>query len=311
MAAKLDGKLVSATVRAALARRVQSASSDPPRLALIRVGEDPASQVYVAGKEKAAAEIGIASTTLVLSETTSEQELVARVREANGDRAVHGILVQLPLPPQIRPEAAAEAVDPAKDVDGLHPYNLGRLAQGRPALIPCTPLGVLMLLRYYRIPTAGARVCVLGRSQIVGRPAALLLGLKAEWADATVTSVHSRSRDLAAITREADILVAAIGSPRFVRADMVRPGAAVVDVGIHRWDDPARPGKSRLCGDVDAAQVEPVAGWLSPVPGGVGLMTVAMLLANTVEAWERARSGPGDPVWRTLLDLAADGSAGE
>ena len=309
MAVKLDGRLVAERVRAELIRRVRAGSPERPRLVLIRVGEDPGSQVYVTGKERASAEVGIDSMTLVLPAGIREEELVARVREANGDPSVHGILVQLPLPPPLRPEAVIEAIDPAKDVDGLHPYNLGRLAQGRPAIIPCTPLGVLVLLRYFGLRTAGLRVCVLGRSSIVGRPAALLMGLKAEWADATVTSVHSRSEGLSALTREADILVAAIGQPRFVRGAMIKPGAAVVDVGIHRRDDPARPGKTRLCGDVDAAEAEAVAGWLSPVPGGVGPMTVAMLLANTVEAWERTRGAVAGPLWRDLLSLQDGASA--
>jgi len=309
MAERLDGRVVAEAIRAELKRRVAAAAGPglgpSPGLVLFRVGEDPASQVYVSGKDKAAGEIGIDSKVVVLPEGAAEGELLARVAEANRDPAVHGILVQLPLPPQIRPEAAAEAVDPQKDVDGLHPWNQGRLALGRPALVPATPLGVLTLLHYHRVPLAGARACVLGRSAIVGRPLSLLLGLKEDWADATVISAHSRTRDLAALTREADVLIAAIGRPRHVTAEFVKPGAAVVDVGIHRVADPTHPKGERLVGDVDAASVAPVAGWLSPVPGGVGPLTVALMLANTVEAWERSRGAAGRPVWQAVAGLPA------
>jgi methylenetetrahydrofolate dehydrogenase (NADP+)/methenyltetrahydrofolate cyclohydrolase len=275
------------------------------------VGEDPASRSYVKGKNKAAGEAGIDSRVEVLPESTPERDLLARLAEANRDPALHGLLVQLPLPPQIRAEAVADAIDPAKDVDGLHPYNQGRLAQGRPGIIPCTPLGILTLLHFHAVSVAGARVAVLGRSAIVGRPASLLFSLKAPWADATVTTAHSRSRDLPAIAREADVLIAAIGRPRLVTADWVRPGAAVVDVGIHRIADPERPGEGRLVGDVDPESVDPVAAWLSPVPGGVGPLTVAMLLANTVAAWERGRGSARPPAWMAVAGVAGDGPAGD
>lgn len=252
------------------------------------------------GKEKAAAEVGIASTVRVFPETMREEELLRILRQANQDPSVHGMLVQLPLPVQIRPEAVAEAIAPEKDVDGLHPFNQGRLALGRPAIVPCTPLGILALLHRYRVPLRGRRVVVVGRSTIVGRPVALLLSLKAEWADATVTSCHSRSEDLAALTREAEVLIAALGRPRAITGEMIRPGAAVIDVGIHRLDDPARPGKTRLVGDVDEESVAPKAGWLSPVPGGVGPLTVAMLMANTLEACERSLGLPPAPIWERV-----------
>jgi methylenetetrahydrofolate dehydrogenase (NADP+)/methenyltetrahydrofolate cyclohydrolase len=307
MAQRLDGRMVAEEIRAELRRRVSASAPDRPGLLLLRVGEDPASQIYVKGKDKAAAEVGIDSRVEVLPESTPEADLLARVAGANRDPRVHGLLVQLPLPPTIRPEAVAEAIDPEKDVDGLHPWNQGRLALGRPAIVPCTPLGILTLLHRYRIVVAGARVVVLGRSAIVGRPVSLLLGLKAPWADATVTSAHSRSRELAAVTREADIVVAAIGRPRFVTGEMVRPGAAVVDVGIHRLPASGSSGEGKLVGDVDAASVDPVAAWLSPVPGGVGPLTVAMLLANTVDVWERRAGRASVPAWMTVAGISPGG----
>lgn len=311
MAERLEGRALAEAVRSRVQERVKSGlragAGKPPGLLMIRVGEDSASVSYVRGKEKAAAETGIDSRVEVLAESTSEEALLARIAEANRDPFVHGLLVQLPLPAQIRPEAASEAVDPAKDVDGLHPYNLGRLALGRPSIVPCTPLGILALLHAGRVPLAGARVVVLGRSQIVGRPLSLLLGLKAGWADATVTTAHSRSRDLAGIAREADILVAAMGRPLAVTKEMVKPGATVIDVGIHRIADPAAPKGARMVGDVDAAGVEAVAGRLSPVPGGVGPLTVAMLLANTMEAWERACGVAGPPTWMEVCGLIPGG----
>ena len=299
MAQRMDGRALAATVREQVRQRVAQLAPHRPGILLIRVGEDAASQVYVRGKEKAAGEVGIESKVEVYPEQTSEAELLDRIRRANEDPALHGLLVQLPLPPQIRPDVVAEAIAPEKDVDGLHPCNQGALALGRPRIVPCTPLGILALIHRYRIPLAGRRVVVLGRSAIVGRPISLLLGLKTSWADATVTVCHSRSRDLAEITRAADIVVAAMGQRQSLRGEMIRPGAAVIDVGIHRLEDPSRPGGTRLVGDADEVSVDPVAGWLSPVPGGVGPLTVAMLMANTLEACERAQGRGEPPIWQT------------
>ena len=298
----MDGKAFAKEIRARIAKRLENAPS-PPGLLLLRVGEDPASVVYVRNKEKFSREVGIASTVEVLPEDTSETALLDRIRRANEDPSVHALLVQLPLPSQIRPDAVADAISPEKDVDGLTPSNQGRLAIGRPHIVPCTPLGILALLQRYEIRMPGKRVAVLGRSAIVGRPMALLLGQKAAWADATVTLCHSRSGDLAEILKECEVVIAAMGQPALLRGDQIRPGAIVVDVGIHRVDDPNRPGKSRLIGDVDAPSVSPVAGHLSPVPGGVGPLTVAMLLANTVFCYESQNGRSPEPV-QSVLDLA-------
>lgn len=296
MAAVLDGKGLAAEIRGRLKARIDDLGGRPPGLTLFRVGDDPASVVYVRNKQKACEEVGIRSSVLPLSGDTPEAELIGQIEAANQDPNVDGILVQLPLPAQIRAERAVEAIAPAKDVDGLHPASQGRLALGRPLFVPCTPLGIYALLRRHAVPIEGSRVVVLGRSSIVGRPASILFGLKG-WGDATVTVLHTRSSDIERIAREADILIAAMGVPRAVSAAMVKPGAAVVDVGIHRVDDPARPGQVRLVGDVDAEAVAPIAGWLSPVPGGVGPLTVVMLLANTVQSYERGRGIEPQSVW--------------
>jgi len=281
MAAQLiDGVAHARAVRAALSTRARALAERgiAPRLAVVLAGDDPASRVYVAHKARACAQAGIGSELHEFPAEVAADELVARVRTLAADPAVHGILVQLPLPRGIDPAPVLEAVPPEKDVDGFHPLNLGALAAGRPRIVPCTPAGVVHLLEREGVPVTGRRAVVLGRSHIVGRPLALLLLAR----DATVTICHSRTEDLAAIARQADILVAAIGRPRFVTADMVKPGACVVDVGINRL-----PGGG-LAGDVDFESVREVAGWITPVPGGVGPMTVAMLLANTLSAAERA-----------------------
>ena len=267
----IDGKAVAAALRAVLASRV-AALGYAPGLVVVRVGEDPASGVYVRNKDKAAREAGFASHTIHLPATTTQAELLDRIATLNADDAVDGILVQLPLPARIDAQAAINAVAPEKDVDGFHPINAGRLASGQPGLVPCTPRGVMHLLE--GLPLAGARAVVLGRSQIVGRPMAQLLLA----ADCTVTIAHSRSRDLAAECARADILVAAVGRPEMVRADWVKPGATVIDVGINRLPD------GRLVGDVAFAEVSAVAGAITPVPGGVGPMTIACLLENTLDA---------------------------
>jgi methylenetetrahydrofolate dehydrogenase (NADP+)/methenyltetrahydrofolate cyclohydrolase len=276
----LDGRAIAARLRAGLAARV-AALPFRPGLRVVRVGEDPASGVYVRNKDKAAREAGFDSATLHLPATATEAELLATIAVLNADPAVDGILVQLPLPPQIRTEAAIAAVDPAKDVDGFHPLNAGRLAAGQPGLVPCTPRGVMHILAEAGVALRGARALVLGRSQIVGRPMAqLLLG-----ADCTVTIAHSRSRDLPAECRRAEILVAAVGRPGLVRGDWIAPGAVVVDVGINRLPD------GRLAGDVAFEEAAAVAGAITPVPGGVGPMTIACLLENTLDAAIARRGG--------------------
>jgi len=269
----LDGKALSAKLRAGLAARI-AALPFKPGLRVVRVGEDPASGVYVRNKDRAALEAGFDSATLHLPETTTEAVLLAEIARLNADPAVDGILVQLPLPAHIRAEAAIAAVDPAKDVDGFHPLNAGRLAAGQPGLVPCTPRGVMHLLAEAGVALQGARALVLGRSQIVGRPMAqLLLG-----ADCTVTIAHSRTHDLPAECRRAEILIAAAGRPEMVRGDWIAPGAVVIDVGINRLGD------GRLVGDVAYAEALGHAGAITPVPGGVGPMTIACLLENTLEA---------------------------
>jgi methylenetetrahydrofolate dehydrogenase (NADP+) / methenyltetrahydrofolate cyclohydrolase len=274
----IDGKSLAATLRTEVAANV-AAAGFTPGLAVVLVGDDPASNVYVRTKDRAAREAGIEALTIRLPADTPQAELLATIQKLNDDPAIDGILVQLPLPPGIDPQAVIEAIDPTKDVDGFHPMNVGHLADGRPRMVPCTPLGVMKLLRYAGIETAGARAVVLGRSPIVGRPMARLLVA----ADATVTIAHSRTRDLPAECRRADILIAATGKPEMVQADWIQPGATVIDVGINRLPD------GRLVGDVAFAACAAVAGAITPVPGGVGPMTVACLLENTLTAALRRR----------------------
>jgi methylenetetrahydrofolate dehydrogenase (NADP+) / methenyltetrahydrofolate cyclohydrolase len=273
----IDGEAVAAGVRERVAEGVrelvEARAGDVPGLATVLVGDDPASQVYVASKRRQTEEVGMRSIHHGLGARTPQDELLELVASLNDDDTVDGILVQLPLPEQIGQDAVIAAIDPAKDVDGLTAANAGLLAQGRPRLVPCTPRGVLELLRHAGTEVDGAEAVVLGRSILVGRPlAALLLG-----ADATVTVCHSRTRDLTAVCSRADILVAAVGSPRLVGAEMIKPGATVIDVGTNRTD-------GGLVGDVDFAPASEVAGAITPVPGGVGPMTIAMLLANTLQA---------------------------
>jgi methylenetetrahydrofolate dehydrogenase (NADP+) / methenyltetrahydrofolate cyclohydrolase len=278
----IDGKSIAASLRAAVAERVASAGFRPG-LTVVLVGDDPASAVYVRTKDRAAREVGIDAKTIRLPADTTQQKLLKTIGRLNADPSVDGILVQLPLPRGIDQQAVIEAIDPAKDVDGFHPVNVGHLADGRPTLVPCTPLGVMKLLLAAGITVAGARAVVLGRSVIVGRPMASLLLT----ADATVTITHSRTCDLPGECRQADILIAAIGKPEMVQADWLRPGATVIDVGINRLPD------GRLVGDVAFDQCVAVAGAITPVPGGVGPMTVACLLENTLDAALRRRSGGG------------------
>jgi methylenetetrahydrofolate dehydrogenase (NADP+) / methenyltetrahydrofolate cyclohydrolase len=276
----LDGKRVAAEVRAEVAARVRAlrARGVVPGLAVVLVGDDPASQVYVRNKDKAAAEAGCAVRTLRLTATTGQAELEACVRELSRDASVHGILVQLPLPRGLRAEPVIELVDPAKDVDGLTAQNVAALWRGEEGLVPCTPAGCIALLDRHGIAIEGKRAVVIGRSQLVGKPLAALLLAR----NATVTIAHSRSHDLAAVAREAEILVAAVGRARLVRGSWVRPGAVVLDVGINRLED------GRLCGDVDFHEAVGVASAITPVPGGIGPMTIAMLLENTVRSAARS-----------------------
>jgi methylenetetrahydrofolate dehydrogenase (NADP+)/methenyltetrahydrofolate cyclohydrolase len=275
----IDGRAVAEKLRATT-RETVAALSFRPGLAVVLVGDDPASAVYVRNKDRAAAAIGIHAQTIRLPVDTTEAALLTRLGALNDDPEVDGILVQMPLPPQIRAEAVIDAIDPAKDVDGLHPYNVGRLLAGRPTLVPCTPLGVMKLLEAANVSLAGARALVLGRSLLVGRPLALLLS----HANATVTVAHSRTRNVAAESRAAEIVIAAIGQPERVGGDWVGAGATVIDVGINRLPD------GRLVGDVAFNACLNHAGTITPVPGGVGPMTIACLLENTVSAATRRRA---------------------
>lgn len=283
----LDGKKLSADILSELKERLAAVEGPAPCVTFIRVGEDPASVYYVNSKQKKAARTGIESRLKTFPETISQEDLLAEIEQLNADPSVHGILVQSPLPDHMNERTVFNTVDPAKDVDGFSAANLGRLVQEDPgAFVACTPAGIAEMVRRYAIETEGRHVVVLGRSLIVGKPAALLFMRKAPFANATVTVCHSRTRDLPAITRQADILIAAIGRAGFVTADMVRDGATVIDVGINRVEDPAAQKGYRIVGDVDFDAVSPKCRAISPVPGGVGLMTVAMLMHNTVKAWE-------------------------
>ena len=288
-ASLIDGRAIAAQLQTELLARVAALAARDirPGLAFVRVGEDPASRVYVGRKEKMAAQIGITSATHVLPEATSERDLLELLAELNNNPSVHGILVQAPLPKHIRQEIVFASVRPQKDVDGFHPVNVGKLMLGdTTGFQPCTPAGIRELLVRSGVPTDGAEVVVLGRGNIVGKPMAAMLCQKAPGANATVTLCHSATRDIAAHCRRADILIAAMGVPEFVKADMVKPGATVIDVGVNRIADPASPSGTRLVGDVAFAAVQTVAGRLTPNPGGVGPMTIAMLMLNTVRAAE-------------------------
>jgi methylenetetrahydrofolate dehydrogenase (NADP+)/methenyltetrahydrofolate cyclohydrolase len=273
----IDGKAAAADLRGKVAAEVKRLGGEPPGLAVVLVGQNPASEVYVKSKSKAVAEAGMRPFDHKLPDSVSEAELLALIGKLNADPAVSGILVQLPLPSQIDTQKIIAAIDPAKDVDGFHPINAGKLASGLPALVPCTPLGCVTLAKTVHPSLAGLDALVLGRSNIVGKPVAQLLLAE----NATVTIAHSRTRDLAELCRRADILVAAIGRPEMVRQDWIKPGATVIDVGINRIS--GEGGKSRIVGDV-SADARDVAGALTPVPGGVGPMTIACLLLNTLRA---------------------------
>lgn len=291
MAARiLDGKSLAADLRAEVAAAVaelQAATGRAPGLAVVLVGDDPASRSYVTAKEKACAAAGIRSCEIPLPASAGKADVLAAVRALNADDAVDGILVQLPLPDASIEREVIEAIDPAKDVDGFHPANVGRMVLGLPAFVPCTPAGVVELLRRAGVALAGASVVVIGRSQIVGRPLSILLSQKG--VDATVTLCHTRTKDVARFTREADVVVVAAGRPRTLTADMIKPGAVVIDVGVNRVPDASKAAGYRLAGDVDFAAVAEKAAAITPVPGGVGPLTIAMLLKNTLEAARRRR----------------------
>ncbi|MCC6949417.1 MAG: bifunctional methylenetetrahydrofolate dehydrogenase/methenyltetrahydrofolate cyclohydrolase FolD [Bradyrhizobiaceae bacterium] len=288
----LDGKAIAADVRAKVAdeaKRIAPKLDRVPGLATVLVGEDPASEVYVRSKARATVEAGLASFQHQLQADTAEAELLALVRELNADPAVDGILVQLPLPAQIDARRVLDAIDPAKDVDGFHPVNAGRLATGLPALAPCTPIGCIILAKQVHASLAGLEAVVFGRSNIVGRPLAQLLLQE----NATVTIAHSHTKNAAAVSRRADLLCVAIGKPELVRGDWIKPGATVIDVGINRVPGSA-PGKTKIVGDVAYGEAAKVAGAITPVPGGVGPMTIACLLVNTLRA-ACARAGLEPP----------------
>ena len=289
MACKIiSGPEVSEEIYGELRQRIEKLKSQGtvPGLAVVLVGDDPASQVYVRNKGRKCEELGMRSETIILPKETTEKELLDRIDALNKDPAIHGFLVQLPLPKHIDEDKVIEAIDPSKDVDGFHPENVGRMLIGKSGFLPATPAGVQQMLARSGVETAGKHVVVVGRSNIVGKPMAALLVQRG--ADATVTVVHSRTRDLASITRQADILIVAIGKPRFVTADMVKDGAVVIDVGTNRIDDPTHPKGSRLVGDVDFDNVKDKVSAITPVPGGVGPMTICMLMANAVKAAENA-----------------------
>jgi methylenetetrahydrofolate dehydrogenase (NADP+)/methenyltetrahydrofolate cyclohydrolase len=293
-ASLIDGKAIALQIHTETQARVQALRAEheiTPGITFVRVGDDPASQAYVRMKGLKAEELGIRSDTIVLDSATPQAALLALIEKLNRDPLVHGILVQAPLPRHIREDEIFSAIDPHKDVDGFHPVNVGKLLLGQnPLFKPCTPAGVHELLIRTGVPIGGAEVVVLGRGNIVGKPMAAMLLQKAPHADATVTLLHSRSRNIPEHCRRADILIAAMGQARFVQADMVKPGAVVIDVGVNRIEDATTKTGYRLVGDVDFAAVSQVAGAITPNPGGVGPMTIAMLLSNTVRAAELTAS---------------------
>ena len=283
----IDGAKTAQEVRAEVAEGVVALKREhgvTPGLTVILVGEDPASAVYVRNKQRAATEAGMTASDIKLPDDTSQADLLAHVDSVNRDPGIHGLLVQLPLPGHLSENAVIEAISPMKDVDGLHPFSMGRLMAGRPRFVPATPSGMQQLLMRWGHDPEGAHVVVCGRSNIVGKPVAMLLAQRQRGANATVTVCHTRTRDLAAVTRQADILIAAVGVPEFVTGDMVSEGVVVIDVGINRVDDPSRRRGYRLAGDVHFESVASKAAAITPVPGGVGPMTIAMLLSNTLHA---------------------------
>ena len=287
----LDGRELAKTIRSELAAEVQNilaGGGRAPHLAAVLVGDDPASQVYVRNKVRSCEKVGFESTLVRRPADTSEEELLNIVKDLNQDDSIDGFIVQLPLPAHINEERVTLAIDPSKDVDGFHPVNFGRMAQGLPCYLPATPSGIMEMLRRYQIPTEGKEVVVIGRSNIVGTPMSILLSRKTSPGNATVTLCHSRTRNLAEHCRRADILVAAIGQAELVKADMVKEGAVIIDVGMNRVDDAAAPKGYRLTGDVDFDDVSGKCRFITPVPGGVGQMTVVSLLINTLKAYRKS-----------------------
>lgn len=293
MAARIiDGKQIAQEIRSELQNRVRKlkAQGTTPGLGVILVGDDPASKSYVTAKEKACAEIGMLSDDNRLPADATQAELMSLIRRMNADDRINGILVQLPLPKHLDESEVIMAIAPDKDVDGFHPVNVGRMVLGQKAFLPCTPHGVVQLLQRSKVAVKGAHVVVVGRSNIVGKPVANMLLQKLENANATVTVCHTGTKDIAHFTRQADVVIAAAGRPNTITADMVKPGAAVIDVGVNRIPDPSKKTGFRLVGDVDFEGVKAIAGLITPVPGGVGPMTITMLLFNTVESAEYAAS---------------------
>ena len=289
----LEGKIASSAIKEELRKEVETLKlsvNRPPHLAAVLVGSHGASETYVASKIKICAEIGFDSTLIRLEENVPEAELLIHIAALNSNDAIDGILVQLPLPKHINEQAVIEAISPQKDVDGFHPISAGKLVQGLPTFISATPYGIMLMLEYYNIPTKGKHAVVIGRSNIVGRPMSILLSSNLPHGNSTVTLCHSHTTNLNEICRSADILVAALGKPEFVKADMVKEGAVVIDVGITRVEDAVAKSGFRLKGDVAFAEVAPKTSYITPVPGGVGLMTIAGLLKNTMQAY-KARNG--------------------
>jgi methylenetetrahydrofolate dehydrogenase (NADP+)/methenyltetrahydrofolate cyclohydrolase len=289
----LDGKIASQAIKEQLKTATQAiiaTGKRPPHLAAILVGNDGASETYVASKVKNCEETGFLSTLIRLSSDVTEGELLEKISQLNSDDNVDGILVQLPLPRHIRESVIIQAINPDKDVDGFHPISAGKLVQGLPTFIPATPYGILLMLEHFQLSTKGKHAVVIGRSNIVGRPMSILLSSNIPYGNCTVTLCHSHTPDLAAITRQADILVAALGKPEFVKANMIKPGAIVIDVGITRVADPSAKKGFRIKGDVAFDEVAPLCEAITPVPGGVGLMTIAGLLKNTLQAYQNHSS---------------------
>lgn len=283
----LEGKVAASSIKEDLKEKIAALFQEQkktPHLAAILVGNDTASETYVQSKVRNCNEVGITSSLFRMEASVTEQELLQQIIELNERTDVHGILVQLPLPAHISEKKVINTIDPKKDVDGFHPINLGNMVLGFPSFISATPYGIILMLKHYKVATSGKHVVVLGRSNIVGTPVSILLSRNNENGNATVTLCHSRTKDLAGICRQADILIAAIGKPKFVTADMVKENAVVIDVGINRVEDTSKPKGYSLCGDVDFENVAPKCSYISPVPGGVGLMTIAALLSNTYDA---------------------------